>query len=191
LYSRFYDDLEAETKVLPAAVTKGISRDDLGFLCCDGLRVKDIYDMNTEKQFMLTSKSSIIKNSQLIKISTSNLDDKSFVTYDFSSNYNPEVLSTLKDEKYGIVAKNADQMMESIHTGFSSDMIILKGDDTKKREYNIALNRNCKVQISTIEELKALIDSSNETGKIAQVILSAHHISVWNNDKENPMFKEF
>ena len=94
------------------------------------------------------------------------------VHYAMKANFNPRVVSKVKDMGFGADAVSGGEVRQAIELGFPASQIVFAGVGKSDREINYALDQDIFCfNVESIQELEVINDLAGKKGKMAKVAI--------------------
>jgi diaminopimelate decarboxylase len=94
------------------------------------------------------------------------------VHYAMKANFNPRVVSKVKDMGFGADAVSGGEVRQAIELGFPASQIVFAGVGKSDREINYALDQDIFCfNVESIQELEVINELAGKKGKIAKVAI--------------------
>ena len=94
------------------------------------------------------------------------------VHYAMKANFNPRVVSKVKDMGFGADAVSGGEVRQAIELGFPASQIVFAGVGKSDREINYALDQDIFCfNVESIQELEVINELAGRKGKIAKVAI--------------------
>ncbi|KAL7248540.1 hypothetical protein ACSBR2_003302 [Camellia fascicularis] len=139
------------------------------YLCCEGLRVKDVMNNVKKSPFYLYSKPKITRNFQAYRDALEGLD--SIIGYAIKANNNLKILEHLRKLGCGAVLVSGNELRLALHAGFDPTRCIFNRNGKLLEELVLAAQEGVFVNVDSEFDLDNIISVARIAGKKVNLLL--------------------
>lgn len=147
-----------------------------GYMYCEDVRIKTIQEtlvnvLDHPSPCFVYSESRIRENVGAYLEAVEKAGVPCMLGYAIKANYNPAVLSVIKDKGCVAVAVSGNEVKLALQTGFSAESIIFNGNGKLPWEVELAVRHGCIINVDSAYDLRHIAQEAKKQKKSASVFL--------------------